>query len=61
MYDVEAGGNFGMLVDGLPKLDLNIDNAKEASADDNNDGCTDMVWKMRTMQGSLPLIIKAQT
>ena len=39
VYDVEAGGHGGMLADGLPELDLNIDNAEEASADDNDDGC----------------------
>ena len=28
-----------MVADGLPELDLNIDNVDEASSDDNDDGC----------------------
>ena len=39
VYDVEAGAHGGMLADGLPEIDLNIDNAEEVSADDNDDGC----------------------
>ena len=39
VYDVEAAGNGGVLADGLPELDLNIDDAEEVNADDNDDGC----------------------
>ena len=39
VYDVEAACNGGVLADGLPELDLNINDAKEVNADDNDDGC----------------------